>query len=91
MEAACRGLDVSIFYSPQGERGLDRRVREKAAIEICSGCPARKKCADFALSTRQEFGVWGGLTEADRELRRISRSAAPAPAPPDEHRDSSPS
>lgn len=71
MEAACRGMGSSFFYSPSGERGLDRQAREQAATAICSGCPVREKCADFALSTRQEFGVWGGLTESDRESRRI--------------------
>ncbi|WP_405886540.1 WhiB family transcriptional regulator [Streptomyces sp. NBC_01384] len=41
------------------------------SCRVCSECQVREKCADFALSTRQEFGVWGGLTESDRESRRI--------------------
>jgi len=65
-QAACRGMAVSAFFSPQSERGNPRRLREQRAQAICRECPVRKQCASFALRTGQAFGVWGGLTEADR-------------------------
>ncbi|MGW9031536.1 WhiB family transcriptional regulator [Streptomyces sp. NPDC055722] len=64
--ASCRGMDSSVFFSPSDERGARRRQREQRAQEICSGCPVRRPCAAFALLTTQPYGVWGGLTEADR-------------------------
>lgn len=64
--ASCRGMDSSVFFSPSDERGARRREREQRAQEICGGCPVRRPCAAFALLTAQRYGVWGGLTEADR-------------------------
>lgn len=37
-----------------------------AAKDICDGCPIRQACLDYALTTRQEGGVWGGLLEQER-------------------------
>ncbi|WP_225826524.1 WhiB family transcriptional regulator [Streptomyces naphthomycinicus] len=74
-EAACRGMDSSVFFSPAGERGNARRRREEAAQEICLHCPVRVPCAGFAAASEQRYGVWGGRTETDRRtaaaLRRL--------------------
>jgi hypothetical protein len=34
---------------------------------ICAGCPVRVECADYAVRAREPYGVWGGLSEEDRE------------------------
>lgn len=65
-EAACRGMDSSVFFSPSDERGPARRDRERVAQDVCRTCPVRLACAAFALSTGQPYGVWGGLTEDQR-------------------------
>lgn len=36
------------------------------AKKICGDCPSRKPCLDFALSNKEEFGIWGGLGEKAR-------------------------
>ena len=64
--AACRGMDLSVFFSPHYERGDARHRREQQAKNVCHGCPVLGPCAAFATRTAQAFGVWGGLTEADR-------------------------
>ncbi|MFI9610484.1 WhiB family transcriptional regulator [Streptomyces sp. NPDC052023] len=69
--AACRDMDTSVFFSPPGERGSARRHRESTARAVCAACPVRTQCARFAVACGQRYGVWGGLTEADR------RSLAP--------------
>jgi WhiB family transcriptional regulator, redox-sensing transcriptional regulator len=66
-EASCRDLDSSIFFSPDGERGHKRRRREAAAKAVCARCPVQDACADYALANREPYGVWGGLSEAERE------------------------
>lgn len=69
-EAACRGLDVAIFFPVTDEEA-------GPAKEICAACPVRETCLEFALVTRQEDGVWGGMTEAERRrVRRRRREAA---------------
>jgi WhiB family transcriptional regulator, redox-sensing transcriptional regulator len=68
LDAACGGLPSSVFYSPEGERGMARRRRERAAKAICAGCRVREQCAAYALTFHERYGVWGGLSEHEREL-----------------------
>ncbi|GAA2450792.1 WhiB family transcriptional regulator [Streptomyces glaucus] len=67
--AACRGMSSSVFYAAPGARGAPRRELEQRAQQICGDCPVRRRCAEFALVTRETYGVWGGLTEAERADR----------------------
>lgn len=62
--AACRGIDPDIFY-PVSDEDAD------AAKGICSACPVREACLEYALANRERDGVWGGATE--RERRRMIR------------------
>jgi WhiB family redox-sensing transcriptional regulator len=39
------------------------------ARRICSTCPVKEQCLEYALVNRIEHGVWGGCSE--RERRRI--------------------
>jgi WhiB family redox-sensing transcriptional regulator len=67
-EGACRGEDPEAFFHPDGERGPSRVRRETRAKAICATCPVIQQCAAHALSVREPFGIWGGLSEEDREL-----------------------
>ncbi|MGC4949340.1 WhiB family transcriptional regulator [Streptomyces sp. DT224] len=75
-DAACRGVDSSVFYSPTGERVQARRRREEAARAICQRCPVIDPCRLFAMTTDQRFGVWGGRTEAERRSTTTPSSSA---------------
>src|SRR3954469_7806745 len=44
---------------------------QRAAKQICFGCPVRFECLAQALDNRIEWGVWGGMTEYER--RRLLR------------------
>ncbi|HEX2274173.1 MAG TPA: WhiB family transcriptional regulator [Acidimicrobiales bacterium] len=68
-QAACRDADVNIFFPTTDEEAEPARA-------ICATCPVRMECLEFALSTRQEDGVWGGLTEIERRRLRRRRQAA---------------
>ncbi|MFC5204771.1 WhiB family transcriptional regulator [Streptomyces kaempferi] len=65
-DAACRGMDSSVFFSPDSERGRARQRREEAARTICRECPVSGPCGRFAQASQQEYGVWGGYTENER-------------------------
>lgn len=67
LEAACRGMDPEVFFPPG-----DADVSE--ALRVCRVCPVRQECLEWALSTRERFGIWGGTTEQER--RRIMRRSA---------------
>ena len=64
--AACRGIDVEIFY-PLTEEDADAAP----AKAVCGACPVRQACLEHALAHREREGIWGGATE--RERRRILR------------------
>jgi WhiB family transcriptional regulator, redox-sensing transcriptional regulator len=69
-EAACRDLDTAIFFPETDEEYA-------AALAVCATCPVRESCLEFALVTRQDDGVWGGMTENERKrLRRRRQEAA---------------
>lgn len=73
-DAACRGVDTDVFFPVTDEEAAPAKA-------ICATCPVREECLEFALETRQEEGVWGGLTETERRrLRRRRRERARAAA-----------
>jgi WhiB family redox-sensing transcriptional regulator len=72
--AACRDTSPELFF-PIGTTGQAVEQIE-AAKAVCMSCPSQVACLEFALSTNQDSGVWGGTSEEDRRhLRRtyISR------------------
>jgi WhiB family redox-sensing transcriptional regulator len=64
---SCRATDTELFFHPDGERGSTRSGREAAAKAVCAGCPVLATCRAHALASREPFGIWGGLSEHDRE------------------------
>lgn len=66
--AACRGMDTDLFY-PEG-RGSTLRAREQIAKNICTSCPVAQQCRDAASGLPERYGIWGGLTEAERGWSR---------------------
>lgn len=64
--ALCRGLDTNLFFPESGRpqpwmKDLKRR---------CRVCPVQEECLAYGLFER--FGIWGGLSEAER--RKVQRS-----------------
>jgi WhiB family redox-sensing transcriptional regulator len=81
-DAACRGLDVDMFFAERGELTAPAKA-------VCRGCPVRSECRESALANGEKFGIWGGLSERERrKVRTQRRTSAPrvegvAPAPPE--------
>ena len=55
-----------LFFGPAREPTNDRVAREEAAKAVCAACPARASCLAAALRRREPAGVWGGLSESER-------------------------
>jgi WhiB family redox-sensing transcriptional regulator len=73
--AACRSGDLELFFAPDGERPQNRVFRERQAKAVCERCPVVSPCAHYAIATGEPHGIWGGLTEAERDaLRRVGRT-----------------
>ncbi len=78
--AACRDQSSDVFFSPPEEQGQARADREEQAKRICARCPVQRSCLDHALRAEEPYGVWGGLTEAERRhLTPTTRTSLLAP------------
>ncbi len=67
LQGLCRGVDSSFFFHPDGERGQARAQREARAKAMCARCPVLEQCRRHALSVHEPYGVWGGMSESERD------------------------
>lgn len=68
-QAACKGGDLSAFFEDD-EYKVQRYSR---AMPVCQRCPVSSECLAEALSYEgrgTRFGLWGGLTPAQRDRYR---------------------
>jgi WhiB family redox-sensing transcriptional regulator len=54
--AACAGMGPSLFYPRLGSTGYPA-----AAKRICTGCPVRFCCLEWAVASGEQQGMWGGM------------------------------
>ena len=71
-QARCREYDPDLFFAV-GARA------ERRAKTICGRCDVRQECLAFAIASKTDFGVWGGLS--GKERRRVEHPAASRPWP----------
>ena len=77
--ASCRDTDPDLFF-PVGTTG-PALAQIESARAVCRKCPVQAECLEFALSTNQDSGIWGGTSEEERrKLRRawVARQRAAA-------------
>jgi WhiB family redox-sensing transcriptional regulator len=74
--AACLDEDPELFFPVGSTRpAVEQTERAKA---VCAGCEVITQCLEWALTTGQDAGVWGGKTEDERRvLRRARRQRHP--------------
>jgi WhiB family redox-sensing transcriptional regulator len=75
---SCIGHDPAWWF-PDDETGTRVAANEvtRAAKAVCSGCPVRVQCLDYAMRMEPgwtKWGVYGGLTAHDR--RELGREAS---------------
>jgi len=67
LDALCAETDPEAFFPEKGGSTRD-------AKKVCTGCPVRAQCLEFALQNDERFGIWGGLSERERRRVRLQRS-----------------
>lgn len=70
--AACRDEDPELFF-PVGTTG-PALAQEAQAKAVCHRCTVASDCLSWALSTGQDAGVWGGMSEDERRALKRRRS-----------------
>jgi WhiB family redox-sensing transcriptional regulator len=68
-DANCKGANADLFFP---ERGASTRT----AKGICRECQVRVECLEFAITTGEKFGIWGGMSERERRRVRKERQIA---------------
>ena len=68
----CAEKPPSLFFPSDG-------VGVEVAKRVCTDCPVKDRCLEYALENRIDHGVWGGTSE--RERRRILKARAERTAP----------
>ena len=69
----CRDEDPELFFVTGPGQASAHQL--EAAKAVCRRCPVAAACGEWALSTGQDFGVWGGLSEDERRAVRRARPA----------------
>lgn len=63
LQGLCNQADPEAWFPDKG--GANAEVKK-----ICGRCPVRLACLQYALDTKQAWGVWGGLSEFERKALR---------------------
>lgn len=68
--AACLDEDPELFF-PAGDDGPLNQAQIEEAKAVCRGCDVQDSCLSWAFVMDERYGVWGGLSERERqELKR---------------------
>ena len=67
VKAACRGMNVALFFDGDSARGAAKRAHVATAKAICATCPVIAQCLQRAIKVGEPSGVWGGLTVEERD------------------------
>jgi WhiB family transcriptional regulator, redox-sensing transcriptional regulator len=65
--ALCAQTGADFFFPAPGSS-----TRE--AKQLCGACEGREACLSYALDNDERFGVWGGLSEKERQRLRRNRA-----------------
>lgn len=60
-KAVCRGVNPEIFFPVEVNEARDAKI-------ICGECPVKTECLEYALTNKEEYGVWGGATFRERKI-----------------------
>lgn len=62
-EPECRQVP-DIFFPEEWTVGRKKAI--DTAKTICARCPIKDLCLDYAMTAKEEFGIWAGTMKADR-------------------------
>ena len=65
----CETEGLADLFFPTGP-DHEQRYDERMAKEFCKKCPVKNQCAMAAIIDGDQYGIWGGLTPAERNKIR---------------------
>src|SRR5262252_4487427 len=67
--AHCAGVGVDYYFGEDTDKPTMSIQQVRRASKLCDVCPVYYECLTWALTTREEYGVWAGTS--GRVRRRI--------------------
>ncbi|GAB3056771.1 hypothetical protein GCM10027053_17770 [Intrasporangium mesophilum] len=83
--------DPEEWFSDRSRGGQSRLRDRREAARLCDGCPVVSECLEYAVATRQRYGVWGGMSERDRTVLTRATARTPRTVPPSRREPTEPS
>ena len=68
-QVPCESAPDLMFH----EEGALATINSKLAKTICSNCPIKSECLQYALDNDEIYGTWGGCTPQER--KRLKKAA----------------
>ena len=70
--------NYDVFYPEEFSDNETRALSVRVAKQICDRCPLIRECANYAIEAKEQHGVWGGQTAAERiailqNIKRLER------------------
>jgi WhiB family redox-sensing transcriptional regulator len=69
-QGLCAQVDPELWFP---EKGGDIGANAK---RVCAACPVVAECLEYAVTTFQRYGVWGGKSDAQLVRIRVQRGIA---------------
>jgi WhiB family redox-sensing transcriptional regulator len=66
---ACLHSDPDLFFPISSAGRAGEQIAQAKAI--CSRCPVRRECLEFAYANAPVHGIWGGTTLEERQQARL--------------------
>ena len=61
--AACRGMSVDLFIPTQHKGGP---ATYEETRPVCDSCEVKTECLNYAVTSGEHLGMWGGTTPRER-------------------------
>ncbi|HCA87553.1 MAG TPA: hypothetical protein DEQ61_20040 [Streptomyces sp.] len=74
-QALCREVDPEIMFPESSQTAIDE------AKQLCARCPVIDACSEWAITTGEQFGIWGGMDQGQRAKARRERGFTAARTP----------
>ena len=71
--ARCVGQDPELFFPIGDKDEAAKKIIDKAKA-VCSKCTVVEECLSYSLETGQDSGIWGGMTENERNTFKKSQA-----------------
>lgn len=64
------GIKVDAYHIDR-KRSQEQIIADREYAErVCRGCTVKAECLNFAIATKERWGIYGGVSEHDRRTNR---------------------